>query len=115
MLALVFGVEDLRISGRDMPAAKSRILFQALRMMNAIDSKSRTAKRVSSRNARRVYFELAPGLRMKSVVTATALALVSLPVAHDAAAQSIGELDVRSRVGERFFAVAPVEGMRGPP
>jgi hypothetical protein len=54
---------------------------------------------------------LCPGLlpselRLKSLVAATALALAMLPDASFA--QSIGPLDVRSRLGERFFGAVPV-------
>ncbi|MPZ44124.1 MAG: hypothetical protein GEV05_12095 [Betaproteobacteria bacterium] len=49
---------------------------------------------------------LPPELRLKSLVAATALALAMLPDASFG--QSIGPLDVRSRLGERFFAAVPV-------
>jgi hypothetical protein len=45
-------------------------------------------------------------LRLKSLVAATALALAMLPDASFG--QSIGPLDVRSRLGERFFGAVPV-------
>ncbi|MGH8667425.1 MAG: hypothetical protein ACREUX_24480, partial [Burkholderiales bacterium] len=49
---------------------------------------------------------LPPELRLRSLVAATALALAMLPDASFG--QSIGPLDVRSRLGERFFAAVPV-------
>jgi hypothetical protein len=45
-------------------------------------------------------------LRLKSLVAATALALAMLPDASFG--QSIGPLDVRSQLGERFFGAVPV-------
>jgi uncharacterized coiled-coil protein SlyX len=82
--------------------------------MNAFDLKSRSAKRAKSRSMEPSRLELAPGVRVKTLAAATALAFITLPSAQQALAQSIGELDVRSRVGERFFAVAPIDGERGP-
>jgi hypothetical protein len=46
------------------------------------------------------------GLRLKALAAATALALAGLP--NPSSGQNIGALDVRSRLGEPFFAAAPV-------
>ncbi len=58
-----------------------------------------------------ILFRLRPGLpprelRLKSLAAATALALALLPDASFG--QSIGPLDVRSSLGERFFGAVPV-------
>src|SRR5262245_47952732 len=49
---------------------------------------------------------------VKAIVAATAVALMLLPTARDAQAQVIGDIDVRSRVGEKFFAAVPVQSER---
>ena len=49
-----------------------------------------------------------PGLSVKTLVAATAVALLVLPGVRTARAQTIGDIDVRSRIGERFFAAVPV-------
>lgn len=49
-----------------------------------------------------------PGARVKGLAVATAFALLCLPAIGDAQAQSIGALDVRSRLGERFFGSVPI-------
>jgi hypothetical protein len=52
---------------------------------------------------------LAPhGPAVKTLVAATAVALMLLPGVRSARAQAIGDIDVRSRLGERFFAAVPV-------
>lgn len=54
------------------------------------------------------------GPRVTTLAVATTLALLCLPGAREAQAQSIGALDVRSRLGERFFGAVPVKIESGP-
>ncbi|MCC6532175.1 MAG: hypothetical protein IT531_06475 [Burkholderiales bacterium] len=56
---------------------------------------------------------LPPGAVLKALASATAAALLLLPQAHIAQAQTIGDLDVRSRLGERFFGAIPVRTENG--
>ena len=49
---------------------------------------------------------------VKALVAATAVALMLLPEVRDAHAQVIGDIDVRSRLGEKFFAAVPVQSER---
>src|SRR6185503_5201531 len=49
---------------------------------------------------------------VKAIVAATAAALMLLPEVRDAQAQVIGDIDVRSRTGESFFAAVPVQSER---
>ena len=49
---------------------------------------------------------------VKTIVAATAMALMLLPTVRDAHAQVIGDIDVRSRIGEKFFAAVPVQSAR---
>ena len=49
---------------------------------------------------------------VKAIVAATAAALMLLPEMRDAQAQVIGDIDVRSRLGEKFFAAVPVQSER---
>lgn len=49
---------------------------------------------------------------VKAIVAATAAALLLLPQAREGHAQVIGEIDVRSRLGETFFAAVPVQSER---
>jgi len=50
-----------------------------------------------------------PGAALKALAAATAMALLVLPDPQGAYAQTIGELDVRSRLGERFYGAVPVQ------
>ena len=50
-----------------------------------------------------------PGAVIKRLALATAVALLVLPAAESANANSLGELDVRSRLGERFYGAVPVQ------
>jgi hypothetical protein len=49
---------------------------------------------------------------VRTLVAATAVALLLLPQMRDAQAQVIGDIDVRSRLGENFFAAVPVQSDR---
>lgn len=50
-----------------------------------------------------------PRHRLSTLALATALALLALAQARSVHAQTIGDIDVRSRLGERFFAAVPVQ------
>jgi len=63
------------------------------------------SKKAAAARARPAYASVRSPL--KALVLATASALAALPQAS--AAQSIGALDVRSRLGETFFAAVPVQ------
>ncbi|RPI41158.1 MAG: hypothetical protein EHM59_20780, partial [Betaproteobacteria bacterium] len=54
-----------------------------------------------------------PGAALKTLAVATAMALLVLPDARGAHAQTIGELEVRSRLGERFYGAVPVQTPSG--
>ena len=49
---------------------------------------------------------------VRTIVAATAMALMVLPTVRDVHAQAIGDIDVRSRIGEKFFAAVPVQSAR---
>lgn len=57
-------------------------------------------------------FALPPGVTVRRLVAATAVALLLIPAARGVRAQTIGDIDVRSRLGERFFAAVPVQSER---
>lgn len=82
--------------------------------MNGIDLNLRKGRSSPSHRNTRYGADAPPGATLKTLVAATAFALLAFPTVRGAAAQSIGELDVRSRLGERFFGAVPVEGHRGP-
>jgi hypothetical protein len=52
-------------------------------------------------------------MRLNALAAATSIALFCLPGVPQAHAQMIGELEVRSRLGERFFAAVPVRADAG--
>lgn len=54
-----------------------------------------------------------PGERLNALAAATSVALFCLAGIPQAHAQMIGQLDVRSRLGERFFAAVPVRADAG--
>ncbi len=54
-----------------------------------------------------------PGAALRALALATAAALLVLPEPQGAYAQTIGELEVRSRLGERFFGAVPVRIQSG--
>lgn len=57
--------------------------------------------------------QIPPGMRLNALAAATSIALFCLPGVPQAHAQMIGELEVRSRLGERFFAAVPVRADAG--
>jgi hypothetical protein len=80
--------------------------------MNGIALNTRFETSAAARGHRSLPGGLLPSeLRLKSLVAATALALAVLP--DVSFGQSIGPLDVRSRLGERFFAAVPVRTRDG--
>jgi len=75
--------------------------------MNGIDLNLPMGPSSTPRRRRRA--DVHSGASVKALVAATAVALLCLPGARSAQAQVIGELDVRSRLGERFFGAVPVQ------
>jgi hypothetical protein len=81
--------------------------------MDRISLKQRSQS-ISVPGPRRAGEALAPpGAALKKLAAATAVALLVLPGMQAARAQSIGELDVRSRLGERFYGAVPVQVASG--
>ncbi len=54
-----------------------------------------------------------PGVRLNALAAATSVALFCLSGIPQAHSQMIGQLEVRSRLGERFFAAVPVRADAG--
>src|SRR5690606_14251587 len=77
-------------------------------IMNGIDLNTHPGASSNPRRHRRSRsVRPAPPPALKAVAAATAVALLMLPGTGNA--QVIGELDVRSRLGERFFGAVPVD------
>ena len=54
-----------------------------------------------------------PGAALTKLALATAMALLVIPTIEGAQAQTLGALDVRSRLGERFYGAVPVQAGSG--